>query len=140
MARKAKILRLNPITPPPLLLPVLPATGALPVPPRTGTVASLPVCHGSSDAALIAALASREAAHARTMLVVTAQAADAPRLKDEIAWFAPGLKIALLPDWETLPWDAFSPHDDLISERLSTLHALSSGTVDVVVTAASGRS
>jgi transcription-repair coupling factor (superfamily II helicase) len=116
---------------------VLPSSGVLPVPPRTGTVASLPACHGSSDAALIAALASRESAHGRTMLVVTAQAADAPRLKDEIAWFAPGIKIALLPDWETLPWDAFSPHDDLISERLSTLHALSSGTVDVVVTAAS---
>ncbi|MFM7568287.1 MAG: transcription-repair coupling factor, partial [Betaproteobacteria bacterium] len=108
----------------------------LPAPPRTGSVSSLPACHGSSDAALIAALASREAALGRTLLVVTAAAADAPRLRDELAWFAPTLRVALLPDWETLPWDAFSPHDDLISERLSTLHALQSGAVDLVVTAA----
>jgi transcription-repair coupling factor (superfamily II helicase) len=68
--------------------------------------------------------------------LVTASAADAPRLRDELAWFAPTLRIALLPDWETLPWDAFSPHDALISERLSTLHSLSAGALDVVVTAA----
>lgn len=134
--RKAKILRLNDsaTSPPNRSAPL--ASASLPAPPRTGSVSSLPACHGSSDAALIAALASREAALGRTLLVVTAAAADAPRLRDELAWFAPTLRVALLPDWETLPWDAFSPHDDLISERLSTLHALQSGAVDLVVTAA----
>ncbi|MGU4174353.1 transcription-repair coupling factor, partial [Pseudomonas aeruginosa] len=34
---------------------------------------------------------------------------------------APGLRCALFPDWETLPYDSFSPHQDLISERLATL-------------------
>ncbi len=29
-----------------------------------------------------------------------------------------------LPDWETLPYDIFSPHQDIIAERLTTLHAL----------------
>ena len=37
-----------------------------------------------------------------------------------------------LPDWETLPYDAFSPHQDLISERLHTLHSLMMKTVDVL--------
>jgi transcription-repair coupling factor (superfamily II helicase) len=27
-----------------------------------------------------------------------------------------------LPDWETLPYDAFSPHQDIVSDRLRTLH------------------
>ena len=36
-------------------------------------------------------------------------------------FFAPGLRIAVFPDWETLPYDTFSPHQDLISERLATL-------------------
>ncbi len=40
---------------------------------------------------------------------------------DEIAFFAPELRCALFPDWETLPYDTFSPHQDLISERLATL-------------------
>src|SRR5256885_7779056 len=38
-----------------------------------------------------------------------------------MAFFAPGLRCALFPDWETLPYDSFSPHQDLISERLATL-------------------
>ncbi len=42
-------------------------------------------------------------------------------LSDELAFFAPGLRCALFPDWETLPYDTFSPHQDLISERLAAL-------------------
>jgi transcription-repair coupling factor (superfamily II helicase) len=38
-----------------------------------------------------------------------------------MAFFAPELRCALFPDWETLPYDQFSPHQDLISERLATL-------------------
>ncbi len=36
-----------------------------------------------------------------------------------------------LPDWETLPYDQFSPHPDLVSERLATLHQFSQGACDV---------
>ena len=41
--------------------------------------------------------------------------------------------MALFPDWETLPYDTFSPHQDLISERLATLWRIHSGDVDVVL-------
>ena len=51
-------------------------------------------------------------------------------------WFAPGLRVALLPDWETLPYDPFSPHQDLVSERLATLYRVSRGECDVLVVAA----
>ena len=60
----------------------------------------------------------------------------AQRLADEIPWFAPGLRVALLPDWETLPYDPFSPHHDLVSERLATLYRVSRGECDVLVVAA----
>jgi transcription-repair coupling factor (superfamily II helicase) len=53
--------------------------------------------------------------------IVTADATDAQRLIDELAFFAPDAALRAVPDWETLPYDTFSPHQDLISERLATL-------------------
>jgi len=64
---------------------------------------------------------------------MTANAFDAQRLLEEIPWFAPSLVVNLLPDWETLPYDHFSPHPDLISERLSTLYQISQNNCDVVI-------
>jgi len=43
------------------------------------------------------------------------------------------LKVNLLPDWETLPYDVFSPHPDLISERLATLYQISQNQSDVII-------
>ncbi|MBW8314997.1 MAG: hypothetical protein K0M73_08945, partial [Hydrogenophaga sp.] len=82
---------------------------------------TLPRPSGAADALLLAQLASREKAAGRLTAIVTADATDAQRLIDEMAFFAPGLRCALFPDWETLPYDTFSPHQDLISERLATL-------------------
>ena len=53
-------------------------------------------------------------------------AVDAQRLAEELRWFAPQARVKLLPDWETLPYDHFSPHQDLVSERLATLHHIRS--------------
>jgi transcription-repair coupling factor (superfamily II helicase) len=98
---------------------------------------NLPRPVGSADALLIARLASREKDARRITAVVTAEAADAQRLIDELAFFAPALRPALFPDWETLPYDQFSPHQDLISERLATLWRILQGEADVVVIPAS---
>ena len=86
---------------------------------------ALPRPPGSADALLLAHLAERERAQHGVTAIVTADASDARRLLDEIAFFAPGLRCALFPDWETLPYDSFSPHQDLISERLATLWRIS---------------
>lgn len=86
---------------------------------------TLPRPAGSADALLLARLGEREKAAGRPMTVVTANASDAQRLLEEIAFFAPTLRCALFPDWETLPYDTFSPHQDLISERLATLWRIS---------------
>jgi transcription-repair coupling factor (superfamily II helicase) len=105
--------------------------------PAAQQVRALPECRGSGDALLLATLARRESAHERTLAVVTATAPDAQRLSEEMRWFAPQLRVLLLPDWETLPYDAFSPHQDLVSERLSTLYALQRGDCDVLLVPAS---
>ena len=82
---------------------------------------TLPRPAGSADSLLLAQLATREKAARRLTAIITADATDAQRLIDEMAFFAPDLRCALFPDWETLPYDTFSPHQDLISERLATL-------------------
>ncbi|PKO56903.1 MAG: transcription-repair coupling factor [Betaproteobacteria bacterium HGW-Betaproteobacteria-21] len=107
------------------LLPSL-STLALPKP---GARFDLPALSGSADALAIAQLAGR----GQMLAVITANPIDAQRLLDEIAWVAPGLRLHLLPDWETLPYDSFSPHQDLISERLSTLYAITRSEADVVL-------
>ncbi|MGH8709085.1 MAG: hypothetical protein ACREVD_13625, partial [Burkholderiales bacterium] len=56
---------------------------------------------GSADALALCRLAERAA----PLAVVCATARDAQRLVEEMAWFAPQLRVCLLPDWETLPYD-----------------------------------
>ncbi|MGE4370585.1 MAG: transcription-repair coupling factor [Burkholderiaceae bacterium] len=97
---------------------------------KPGQRYSLPHPPGSADAWLIADLG---ASAGRTVVVLCADPTAAQRLLDEIALFAPELRVRLLPDWETLPYDSFSPHQDLISERLRTLHALMQNQVDILL-------
>ena len=105
--------------------------------PRPGTSFALPTLGGSSDALLIARLARRDkSATGQVLAVLTASANDAQRLTAEIAFFDPGLTVRFLPDWETLPYDSFSPHQDLVSERLDTLYQLQQSRCDVLVATA----
>ena len=82
---------------------------------------------------MLAHLGRRHASQRQLLAVFTAEPADAQRLVEEIPFFDPGLRVAVFPDWETLPYDTFSPHQDLISERLATLWRIHSGDVDVVL-------
>ena len=59
------------------------------------------------------------------LLVVADDARKASRLEDELRFFCgPKLYIEAFPDWETLPYDLFSPHPDIVSQRLRMLAAL----------------
>ncbi|MFZ9665180.1 MAG: hypothetical protein ACO3AU_05970, partial [Limnohabitans sp.] len=71
---------------------------------------ALPRPPGSGDALWLARLAQRECAQGRRVAMITADALDAQRLLDEMPFFAPELRCVLFPDWETLPYDSFSPH------------------------------
>ncbi|HEX4926563.1 MAG TPA: transcription-repair coupling factor [Burkholderiales bacterium] len=84
---------------------------------------------GSADSLALARLAAAEA----PLAVIAATAQDAQRLLEEIGWFSPRLRACLLPDWETLPYDQFSPHQDLVSERLATLYRIQRGDFDLAI-------
>ncbi|MGZ5204725.1 MAG: transcription-repair coupling factor [Caldimonas sp.] len=95
---------------------------------------ALPRPTGSADALLLASFAAKQrAANRATTAIFTADPADTGRLAEELGFFAPGLRVSVFPDWETLPYDTFSPHEDLISERLATLWKIGRGEVDVVL-------
>ncbi|MBP6037553.1 MAG: transcription-repair coupling factor, partial [Azonexus sp.] len=109
-------------------MPHTPLLPTLPSLPKPGQRLDLPALPGSADALALARLAGKQ-----PLVVVTASAGDAQRLLEEIPWFAPDLRVRLLPDWETLPYDHFSPHHDLVSERLATLWATLGGAIDVLL-------
>lgn len=84
--------------------------------------------HGSAQALAIL----HGAYHTQGLsLVITADASSALRLETELAFFNQHndkpqneLTILHLADWETLPYDTISPHQDIISDRLKTLYLL----------------
>ncbi len=134
----------GPAAPPDSVLPN-PAANAIvlaalpplaPNPPVAGKRARATPLDGSADALALAQLALRCAEAKRLLAIFAADALSAQRLADEIPWFVPSLRVAVLPDWETLPYDHFSPHQDLVSERLATLYRVSRGECDVLIVAA----
>ncbi|HTS22754.1 MAG TPA: transcription-repair coupling factor [Casimicrobiaceae bacterium] len=106
--------------------------------PLAGKKALAPTLVGSADALALAQYATAAASQRRELTtVVCAEALAVQRLAAETAWFAPELRVATLPDWETLPYDHFSPHQDLVSERLATLYHAGRGECDLLLVAAS---
>lgn len=85
---------------------------------------------GSGDAYFLSLLAQQIK---KTIVVFSADPIQARRLVNEVNVFNSSLNCLHFPDWETLPYDAFSPHQDLVSERLLALHALRNDEVDILV-------
>jgi len=98
---------------------------------------ALPRPPGSGDALLIARLGASARRRGKLLVVFCADAHDAQRLIDELPYFDPALTVRAFPDWETLPYDILSPHQDLVSERLEALYRLlnrdDQSTLDVLV-------
>lgn len=65
-------------------------------------------------------------------IVLTPDAESALRLQSAWQFFKPDSTALFLPDWETLPYERFSPHQDLVSERLAVLWQMSQGLADIV--------
>ncbi|WP_201743325.1 transcription-repair coupling factor [Dickeya undicola] len=70
--------------------------------------------------------------HAGLVVLITPDMQNALRLRDEIRQFT-AQPVMTLPDWETLPYDSFSPHQEIISARLSTLYQLPTLTRGVLI-------
>ena len=67
------------------------------------------------------------------VVLITESTASAYRLEQEIRFFIGELPVNLLPDWEILPYDTFSPHQDIVSDRLQALVNLPSLAQGVVI-------
>lgn len=105
---------------------VLQSSGTPPLSNRPGNRQFWGQLHGSAQSL---AIVNAALAHKGLSLVVTADTSSAIRLESELSFFAKNqqhLTILHLADWETLPYDTISPHQDIISERLSTLYKLPS--------------
>jgi len=55
------------------------------------------------------------------------------QLEEALQFFNPDLNLYHFPEWETLPYDQFSPHQDIISERLRTLYQLPKLTNGILI-------
>ncbi len=102
-------------------------------PPVKGKKSRFSYAANGLDSLSLASLACRLKTTKTPLVVITESAFSAQRLLEEMPYFAPDLGVHLLPDWETLPYDVFSPHPDLISERLATLYQISQNVCDVVI-------
>ena len=89
--------------------------------------------YGSSYGLVLSATAAQ---HEGPVLVITADMAAAQRLEYSLSFYMAENDISILqfPDWETLPYDRFSPHQDIISERLTTLSRLPDLTKGILIT------
>jgi transcription-repair coupling factor (superfamily II helicase) len=92
-----------------------------PWPTQPGSRTAVGPLHGASSTLLIGELGAGE----RLLVVLTEDSSQAQVLARELPFFLdPTVDILQLPDWETLPYDNFSPHQDIVSERLRSLHRL----------------
>ncbi|WP_139557468.1 transcription-repair coupling factor [Methylotetracoccus oryzae] len=116
-------------TPPSSASPLAP-----PLPTRQRRSLTWSGLHGCADAlALAAAVAHSE----ELLLLVTTDTQTALRLEHEIAFFAgPKCTILPFPDWETLPYDVFSPLPEIVSQRLKTLAELGDHRKGILITSA----
>jgi len=102
--------------------------------PERGDVAAWGHLFGSSLGLAVSRAAAR---HPAPLLVITRDARQSRQLEEEIRFYlGPDSQIPLLPfpDWESLPYDRFSPHPDIVSDRLLTLFRLQELRRGIVLT------
>ena len=80
--------------------------------------------YGAAQSLAVAQAATR---YPGLVCIVTNSAAAADRLERELRFFMGDVTVGRFSDYETLPYDAFSPPQELIAERLATLSSLSHG-------------
>ena len=101
--------------------------------PSPGSTAGWGRLIGASTSLLAAELALKVE---RPVLLLANDPRHADQLEAEVRFFAgPGLAVHHFVEWETLPWDSFSPHQDIISQRLKVLAALPTLRTGVVIAA-----
>ena len=98
----------------------MPETTRYTLPAKAGDQRQLGQLTGAACAVECAEIIER---HSGPVMLIAPDMQNALRLYDEIKQFTHE-PVFSLADWETLPFDSFSPHQDIISSRLSTLYGL----------------
>ena len=99
---------------------------------KTGHRHDIPDLPTSIDSLAVGKI-RKQASH---VLMIAENPVEALRLQAEIKWFYPDWQVDFFPDWETLPYDQFSPNQGLVSERLSVLNRLLKNTADILIVSA----
>ena len=103
-----------------IMIPSMPEQYRYSLPVKAGDQRQIGELTGAACATLVAEMAER---HGGPVVLIAPDMQNALRLNDEIRQFTDSM-VAGLADWETLPYDSFSPHQDIISSRLATLYQL----------------
>ncbi|HSS65656.1 MAG TPA: transcription-repair coupling factor, partial [Gammaproteobacteria bacterium] len=105
-----------------------------PLPGKVGARMDWTRLYGASRGLAVASAAER---HAGPVVVVVPDPATAIRLETELSFFlaaTDSVPVMHFPDWETLPYDVFSPHQDIVSDRLDILRRLPEFRRGILVT------
>ena len=117
--------------------PTLANPFAPPLPKGPGARLAWGRLYGSSFGMILGQAAQ---AHDGPLVAVATDPAMAMRLEYELRFYLAGdddIPVIHFPDWETLPYDLFSPHQDITSQRLLALHRLPSLAKGIVIVSAS---
>lgn len=107
---------------------------SLPIPAHADDIVTAGNLPGCSLAFLLAELAVQ---YTHPFFVITADRLSAARLEAEIRFFSsdPTLPILHFPDWETLPYDQFSPDNSIISQRIAAMYRIGTLKRGIIITA-----
>ena len=93
---------------------------------------------GRLQGSVRALMLARAASAGPPLLVACESVQEAEALRGELSFFlgSDGPPVLGFPDWETLPYDVFSPHQDIISDRLASLARIPEMDRGIIITAA----
>ncbi|MAZ45847.1 MAG: transcription-repair coupling factor [Gammaproteobacteria bacterium] len=105
-----------------------------PAAPKPGNLAKW---HGLYEGSAYLAAIKAAVAHESPTIVIANNAEDALNWFNGLSFFAEqegnSIDILRFPEWETLPYDGFSPQNDIVSERLATLRKLSNAEKFILI-------
>ncbi|EAR08429.1 transcription-repair coupling factor [Reinekea blandensis] len=109
------------------------------LPDKAGDIRTISGLSGSADALALAEIMTQ---HQQTVLCIVDSPNQLERLSTDLDAYRgqADWQVMAFPDWETLPYDNFSPHEDIISERLAVLKALEQRPYAIVLTTAANLS
>ncbi len=108
------------------------------IPKSNNKISRFGELHGSSLSLALARYCTQDS---NVKLIITQDNQSANQLALELSFFAgksqDNPEILIFPDWETLPYDNFSPHQDIISERLKILNTIQTASNLIIIAAVS---